>query len=313
LHHHSATATVFNSVTYSRLWWRHWGTAGTLQLWLVWDEDELVGVAPLYETADELGMPVLRFVGGVEVSDYLDVVTEPEREAEVVAALLEGWAGAPCRCPIDLRAIPHASPAREAFLRLAPAAGFSVVEEQEEVCPVITLPATWEAYLEGLESKQRRELRRKMRRAGKEALVTWYHVASHLVEEEMEHFFRLHALSDPRKARFMTPEMRAFFLDLALAFNARGWLDLSFLLVDGRRAATSLNFLFRNEVWLYNSGFDPAVGSLLSPGWLLLSYGIEEAIAEGRTRYDFLQGDEEYKYHFGGESEPVYQIRLERY
>ncbi len=308
----SGTATIFNSVDYARLWWQHFGTPGQLHVWSVWDEGALVGLAPLYETVDEHGEPLLRFVGGVEVSDYLDVVTEPGQEAAVVAALLEGWADAPCSCPIDLHALPHASPTREAFLRHAAARGFLARESREEVCPVITLSDSWEGYLAGLEGKQRHEIRRKMRKAGEEALVTWYRVTPPLVEEEMEHFFRLHALSDPAKAAFMTPAMRVFFQELALLASERGWLDLSFLLVNGERAAASLAFRFRSEVWLYNSGFDPAIGEALSPGWALLCYGIESAIAEGYTRYDFLQGDEEYKFRFGARSEPVYQMVIER-
>lgn len=312
LHERSATATIFNSEVYARIWWQHFGTPGALQLWTVWDEDVLVGVAPLYETVDEQGAPVLRFIGGVEVSDYLDVVTEPGREEEVLATLLAGWADAPCSCPLDLHALPHASPSREAFLRLAPALGFHATAEREAVCPVITLPDGWEAYLEQVDGKQRRELRRKLRKAGQEGLVSWYRVPPEGVAEEMESFFHLHALSSPEKAAFMTPPMRAFFIELALAFSARGWLDLCILLVNGLPAAASMGFRFRDAVLLYNSGFDSALTDSLSPGWLLLCYHIEATIAEGYRRYDFMRGDEEYKFRFGARSELIYHLRLAR-
>lgn len=311
LHARSATATIFNSVTYARLWWRHFGVPGALQLWAVWDGDALLGIAPLYETEDEQGVAVLRFIGGVDVSDYLDVVTQPGREADVAAALLAGWADAPCCCVVDLHSIRHASPLREAFLRLA-SATFSVTEAREEVCPVITLPATWDAYLEQLEGKQRRELRRKLRKAGQDALVGWYHATPDSLEADMEHFFQLHANSSPEKARFMTPTMRAFFMDLAVTFLRRGWLDLCFLQMNGAPIATYMNFLFRDEVWVYNSGFSEGGEGVASPGWLLLSYSIEHAISLGLTRYDFLRGDEEYKFRFGAQSEPIYTIRIER-
>ncbi len=312
LHQRSATATIFNSHTYARLWWRHFGLPGSLHLWTVTDGNTLVGLAPLYETEDEQGNSVLRFVGGLDVSDYLDILAEPGREDEIVAALLAGWADAPCRCPLDLHALRHASPTREAFLRLAPGEGLTATEEREEVCPVITLPESWDAYLEQLEGKQRRELRRKLRKAGQDAFVGWYHATPDTIEEEMEHFFRLHARSSADKAAFMTPPMRAFFLDLAVAFSERGWLDLCFLLVNGTPAAAYLNFLFRDEVLVYNSGFDEQAEGIASPGWLLLSYSIEHAIWLGFTRYDFLRGDEGYKFRFGARAEPIYHIRLER-
>jgi CelD/BcsL family acetyltransferase involved in cellulose biosynthesis len=312
LHERSPTATLFNSLPYARLWWKHFGTPGRLQLWTVREAGELIALAPLYETETAQGEPVLRFIGGVDVSDYLDLVVAPGREADVVAALLARWADAPCRCCIDLHCLRHASPTREAFLRLAPGAGFVAAQVREEVCPVISLPDTWEAYLAQLDGKQRRELRRKLRHAGQEALVRWYRASPSQLAEEMEHFFHLHALSSPEKSTFMTAPMRTFFQALARTFSDRGWLDLCFLLVDGVPAATYMNFLFRDEVWVYNSGFDGEQGGALSPGWLLLCYQIEEAISQGRTRYDFLRGEETYKFRFGAKAEPIYQIQLTR-
>lgn len=310
LHQRSTTATFFNSVTYARLWWRHFGLPETLQVWTVWEEERLLGVAPLYETTDEQGMKLLRFVGGVEVSDYLDVVTEPGREEEVLATLLAAWADAPCCSVLDFHALPHASPSREVFLRLAPSFGFTVEQEREEVCPVITLPQTWEAYLAMLEGKQRREIRRKLRKAGQEGLVSWYRTPPELASEEIELFFQLHIQSTADKAAFMTPTMQAFFRDLVMIFSQQGILDLSFLLINGVPAATLLAFHFRKQLLLYNSGFNDQISEALSPGWLLLGYHIENAIASQTTRYDFMQGDEVYKYRLGGQTEPVYQVRL---
>ncbi len=63
---------------------------------------------------------------------------------------------------------------------------------------------------------------------------------------------------------------------------------------------------------MYNSGFDPDAYSQLSPGWVLLAYLIQEAIRQGRARFDFLQGNEDYKHRFGGIDEPVYRTIIRR-
>ena len=311
LHERSKSATIFNSVTYARIWWRHFGAPDTLQVWTVWDDDKLVGIAPLYETTNEQDQRVLRFVGGIDVSDYLDIVSEPGREEEIITALLAEWANVLC-CPLDFHALRYASPSREAFLRLAPTFGFTVAETREEVCPVITLPTTWEGYLKQLAGKQRREIRRKLRKAGQDELVSWYRTPPELIEQDLEQFFDLHILSGAEKAAFMTPAMKLFFRELAVACTEQGWLDLSFLLINGVPASTLLSFHFRNEVQLYNSGINNTLSEGLSPGWLLLCYHIEYAIALERSRYDFLRGDEEYKFRFGGQSEPIYQIELNK-
>lgn len=317
LHRRSRTATLYNTAQWAQVWWRHFGKPGSLRLFLVRDEDDApIGLAPMALTTDEEGEPVLRYLGGVDVSDYLDALAVAGREQEVAAGLLAGWADVPCTGArrVDLRAVPHVSPLREAFSRLAPGAGFKVQVERDDVCPVITLPETWEAYLAQLDGKQRRELRRKVRKAGHEVLVSWYQVRNGPpsgLDEAMETFFDLHARSDPTKAAFMTPRMRAFFRDVAQIAAQEGWLALSVLLVNGQPAASYLTFDYDNQILLYNSGHDPTLVPEMSPGWVLLAYGIEHAISLGRRRFDFLRGDEEYKFRFGGQAEPVWRLQLE--
>jgi CelD/BcsL family acetyltransferase involved in cellulose biosynthesis len=38
----------------------------------------------------------------------------------------------------------------------------------------------------------------------------------------------------------------------------------------------------------------------LSPGWVLLAHVIQWCTEHGRSEFDFMRGDEEYKYRFGG-------------
>jgi len=310
LHARSHTATVFNSVTFVRAWWRHFGVPGSLQVWTVWEDGALAGVAPLYVTADAQALAVRRFVGGVDVADYLDVLTAPGREGDVVAVLLRAWGAGSGGLALDLHDLRGASPVRAALRRLAPEYGLRIDEAQEETCMAMALPATFDEYLAGLDSKQRHEVRRKLRKAEREAQIDWYRVPPGDVAAEMEYFFDLHVKSDPLKAEFMDARMRAFFVDLATACAERGWLELVFLRVDGGYAATYLCFVFRNEVQLYNSGYDAASYGAFSPGWVLLARHIEAAIADGRERYDFMRGTEDYKARFGGKPEPVYVMRL---
>jgi CelD/BcsL family acetyltransferase involved in cellulose biosynthesis len=309
LHAVSRTATPFNSHTYVKVWWAHFGGGDDLELWTVRDGEALVGVAPFYRTVDETGASVMRFVGGLDISDYLDVVSAPTREVEVATALVDAMMRADCYC-WDLHDMPQASPIREAFLRLAPAYGLDVLSECEAVCPVITLPDSWDRYLEQLDGKQRREIRRKLRRAGQEALVSWHVTPPDGVADALPIFFRLHKLSMPDKAIFMTDAMEGFFSELAHAFARVGWLELLFLHVNGHPVAAYFAFRFRDSIMLYNSGFDNEAAGTLSVGWLLLAYHIEMAIQQGVRRYDFMRGDEAYKFHFGGNAEPVYRLQL---
>ena len=92
----------------------------------------------------------------------------------------------------------------------------------------------------------------------------------------------------------------------------RGWLQLSFLDVDDRPAATYFCFAYHSDILVYNSGYDPTASPQLSPGWVLLARLIQHTIVERRRRFDFLQGNEDYKYRFGGVDEPVHRMVIRR-
>ena len=64
--------------------------------------------------------------------------------------------------------------------------------------------------------------------------------------------------------------------------------------VEDRPAAALFCLEYGDTVGLYNSGFDPEARAL-SPGVVLIARTIEDAIARGFRRYDFLRGEEPYK------------------
>jgi CelD/BcsL family acetyltransferase involved in cellulose biosynthesis len=108
----------------------------------------------------------------------------------------------------------------------------------------------------------------------------------------------------------MDGRMQGFFLDMARCLQSRGWLQLCFLEIEGARAATILNFVYQNDVLVYNSGYDPVKYGPYSPGIVLFAFSLQDAIAAKRRRFDFLRGDEEYKYRFGAHNTNVYELHL---
>jgi CelD/BcsL family acetyltransferase involved in cellulose biosynthesis len=88
-------------------------------------------------------------------------------------------------------------------------------------------------------------------------------------------------------------------------------LQLSFFTVDGKKAAAYLCLDYQDRIWVYNSGFDPQFREY-SPGWVLLAYLIQHAIETGKHTFDFMRGDEEYKYRFGAQAEYVLKVQISR-
>jgi CelD/BcsL family acetyltransferase involved in cellulose biosynthesis len=211
---------------------------------------------------------------------------------------------------------------------LAEAEGYRVEVFQEDVCPIITLPqpgegpdgpqAAWDAYLESLDKKERHEIRRKLRRLERDApdaVIRFVDGGSEL-PAAVDRFINLHRNSRSDKHAFMTEEMQAYFKAIAEVLAEKGWLQLSFLEIDGAAVASYFCFDYGRapdcDVLVYNSGYDPAGVPQLSPGWVLLARVIEHAIQMGRRHFDFLQGDEDYKHRFGGVDTPVFRTVIRK-
>jgi CelD/BcsL family acetyltransferase involved in cellulose biosynthesis len=312
--HNSASDTIFLTWEYQSTWWEHLGE-GELYLIAARDNSHLSGIAPLYLTTSSDGLKTLSIVGCRDVSDYLDLIAASGQEERVYGALLDWLESdeAPIWDLADLCNIPAGSPTHSLLAEMAVARGYQVQTDLEDICPVISLPSSWDEYLNSLDGKQRREIRRKMRRAERGGQVNWYIVnQGHDLTPEMEAFIELHEKSDVDKDKFMDAQMKGFFYAAAQVLQEAGWLQLAFMEVDGEKAAAMLNFDYRDSILVYNSGYDPQKYAWLSPGIVLLSYCVQWAIELGRAKFDFLRGDEEYKYRFGAQPTEVYRLLIER-
>ena len=184
------------------------------------------------------------------------------------------------------------------YLRSAFAKSYG--ETKQEVSPYIDLPASWDEYLSDLERKYRKEIKRKFKRL--EGVDHEF-----VNETNLPEFIRLHRLSDPAKNQFMSPAMAVFFQDVAGAVIP-GWQTvLSFLKIGGQFAAGVVGFVSRDEYWLYNSGYDPQF-NYYSAGLVLKAQMIKWAIENGKKKYDFLRGNERYKYELGAKDLNLYRI-----
>jgi CelD/BcsL family acetyltransferase involved in cellulose biosynthesis len=303
----SALPSVFVTWQWQTSWVRAFAAAQPLHLHTVVDDaGVLTGLLPLYE--QDGGR--LALVGGEDVSDYLDLIAVAGIETAVWDALLDHRGTQPS--PWQLRGIRDASPTRAALPALATARGLRVEEEREGRCPVLELPSTWDEYLGRLSGKDRHELRRKMRKLEAElpGATVRSHAAADGWESAMDEFLPLHRASRTGKARFMDERMEGFFRAALARLAAEGWARLWFLDWQGTAIATFLCLEHAGSVGLYNSGFAPDQAKR-APGIVLLGHVIRDAIGRGFPVFDFLRGEEPYKYAFGPTPRDLFRLRVE--
>ncbi len=315
----SASHVPFLRHEYLVAWWTGLGGGewphGDLNNVTARDEQgELLGIAPLFLTDNRQGEPALMLLGSIEISDYLDVIARPEQAPAFMEALLQHLAGEsqPGSHLLDWYNLLESSPTLPAMKAAAERLGWMYSEETLQHCPYIPLPGDWETYICGIDKKQRHEIRRKMRRSEEYYLpVKWYIAQDGAnLDQDVDEFLRLMAF-DADKAKFLTPAMRQQMHTIIQAACKGGWLQLAFIEVNGEKAAGYLNFDFMNHIWVYNSGLDFHFGEL-SPGWVLLGYLLEWANQNQRQYFDFMRGDEQYKYRFGAIDRRVMRMTVRR-
>jgi CelD/BcsL family acetyltransferase involved in cellulose biosynthesis len=314
----SVSHIPFLRYEYLSAWWETRGGGewpeSELAVVMAHQDGRLVGIAPLFSTRNLESQAALLLLGSIEISDYLDIIVRPQDLTGFVAGLLEFIAqpATPNWQLLDWHNLPEASPTLPALQTEAEKRGWVFRQDRTYHVPSIPLTGDFETYLAGIDKKQRHEIRRKMRRAGESGQdVRWYIVEDgSSLEAEVEAFLELMS-EDPEKAAFLTLAMRKqMHLACRAAFEC-GWLQLAFLEADGQKAAGYLNFDYLNRIWVYNSGIDRRFMNL-SAGWVLLGHLLEWANENKRTEFDFMRGDEEYKYRFGGVDRFVVRAKVTR-
>lgn len=267
---------------------------------------ELIAIVPLMRQGKKIS-----FVGSSDVCDYMDFVVHRGQEDTVFSHLLDylepmEWD------TIDLRSLLPDSLGLSHFAPLAKRKNYLVEVTKEDVSPQLMIPSSWEKYLSQLEGKDRRELRRKLRRLDQTKSTQFYTITEkEKMHHSLEDFFELFKLSGDVKAGFMTNQMRCFFNTMSYALSEEGNIRLSFLDVEGVRVASTICFDYEHEFYLYNSGYNPEYASF-SVGLILKVFCLRDGIYEGKKRFDFLRGAEPYKYDLGGHDIPISRCVITR-
>lgn len=291
----NSQVSLFQTWQWASLWWRHFGRGKRAQVLCVQSGGEVFGIAPLYASRTGMGT-CLRWIG-TGISDRLGIVAAPEYERDVAQAVAEWLESQRCA---DLHQMADGS----WMARVTESRGWFTV--WQEKCPYVVLPETWEAYIGSLSKKTRFNIgyaRRQMQRElGQVEIRT---ACEQELPEAMEALFHLHTRRWRRRwlpGGFFHPRVRQFHREWAQTACSSGWLRLYLLRVAGAVRAALYVFHYGRRAYYYLGGFDPALARY-SMGTVLTAHAIERAIAEGCVVFDFLRGDEPYKYRWRSQAQ----------
>jgi CelD/BcsL family acetyltransferase involved in cellulose biosynthesis len=286
--------------------WRHLGEGRKLNLLLFERDRQVIGIMPLVRNEYRLGpfrLDALESIGGTS-RNYVGLMAPEDRE-EVISALLdylkENLGG------INLILRLSLVPSDSQFLRalksgLAQLSEDLAFEERlKTLAPYIDLPVSWDEYFGSLRGKRRKMLGRMRRRLEEEqGAVSFRQCDAGSLEEGLNRFFDLHQerwRAVGISGSFADPRVREFYSEAAWKFLKRGWLYFSSMEVGGRLVSAAYSCIFNRNLYVIAYGRDIRY-SRYSVGHLHEMHNIRDAISRNLGEFDFLQGDEPYKFYW---------------
>ena len=310
--HEASRGTIFASFRWLSGWWDLYRRPNLrLRIAAVRDDGALVGVLPAFIEVTRFGplaLRRLRLLGTFDVYGEYAPFLLPGRESDVLPFLAhfvtDELKSRSCDV-VSLFRFNSDSPEMGALLSGIGQENVHLRYEPSEIVRVMMpLPKDWETYLKSLSGAEQEILRRRSRSLEKNGAEL--ETISEPSDADFDDFVRLHSASWTGRGiagYFHSPQFEAFHRGATADFSRAGHARLYFFRKDGVRFAAVHAYFMHGQCCFYLSGLDREHEFVrYSPGKVLLSYVIRDAIRLGYATFDFQGGTEEYKFKLGGKA-----------
>ena len=279
-----------------------------IKMLFFYNENKLVGMAPVFIDHNNKNVSIL---GDKDLFDYRDIIYMSEYAEEIYIEFLsyvklQSWFAG---YTIFMQSIPESS---ELFnlVNTDKLNNFADVEiKQEDVTPIYDVNGVWDDYLLALKKKQRHEIRRKLRKFESQDFQFKLIRNNDDLAEFLSDFYELFINSREDKKEFLTEERKTFFNKMLFAFAEKNELKiLSYY--DGKTLISACIVIeYANIYFLYNSAYSLDYNSY-SVGLVSKIIALKQSIENNNHAFNFLRGNERYKYELGGEDIKLHEIKL---
>lgn len=315
-----AQCSPFLSFDYLSTWYKWFGTNRTPLILKAYRQNHLIGLLPLcLQEKRVLGLKLkqLVFIGEAQGgADYLDLIAKPEDKIEILSAILDFLKKENYFDLICLENLASDS-ATVGFLR-----DFKQPESKSRlrraaqttaVCPQIDLFGGWESVLK--QSKRASNFKRRLKQLEKMSGFEFRSITSFVeAGDAFERFYRLHEKRWAKSGGSELsghPRLVSFQRDLVPKLAQAGLIRFDELWVEGECRASVYGLDDGRAFYYYNSGYDLEWASR-SVGLVLIGLSIKNAIERGNFLYDFLRGDETYKFDWSNKQAELVTVKLSR-
>lgn len=310
----------FLSWEWMSVWFESFGENRLPVILKVCRGDSLIGILPMFlEKRKILGLRFdrLSLMGeGVGGADHLDLIARPDDKAEAISAVFDFLQRDRRFDVVQLENLSCGS-GTAGLLRILSGAKNSRLPRFTEsvgvVCPQIDLMDGWQSVLAG--SKRAANFKRRLKQIEKISGFDYRTVTSPSeAPGAFDRFLHLHDKRwQTRGGSELTghPRLVAFQRKLVPELAHAGIIRFDELWAGGACRSSIYGLEDGRTFYYYNSGFDPEF-SHLSVGLVLLGLSVKSATERGISVYDFLRGDETYKFDWANRRANMVGVSLSR-
>jgi CelD/BcsL family acetyltransferase involved in cellulose biosynthesis len=303
------TQEPMQSFAWNFSWWQHLGGDANLHLYCLQRDGELIAIAPLYRDK-WLSQNRLRFLAsGDACTDYVQLIGDPKWHHDFAGLIADDLATTELFSVIELEGVTDSYVADELNRKLRDN-HWSYAKPIEQSW-VLDLPGDWDEFFFSCS----KSLKRKIRSAQKRLDSGQCRIESTLDgldrELALSTLIELHQMRFVDKGEpgvFSEKGFTNFFSQAVGKLISQGQAEI--LVAYGDEKAIGAHILLHTPdgPQYYQGGID-VQQMKLEPGHLLFTFAIRRAIAAGKSRYDFLRGNEPYKQFWGASAKPLWTVR----
>ena len=279
-----------------------------IKMLFFYNNNKLVGLAPIFVDQDNKSVSIL---GDKDLFDYRDIIYISQFYEEIYIEFLsylksQKWYQ---DYTVIMQSIPESS---ELFnlLNADKLIDFANVEIiQEDVTPIFNINDEWDDYLLVLSKKQRHEIRRKLRKFDSQDFHFKLIKGNQDLSNFLSDFYQLFINSREDKKQFLTDQRKTFFNKMLFAFDAKNELKILSYYDGNILISACIVIEYANISFLYNSAYSLDYNSF-SVGLVSKIVALKQSIENSKRAFNFLRGNERYKYDLGGEDIKLFEIKL---
>lgn len=287
--------TAFLTWEWLYSWWKNYGEKKELWLLTVWQEDALVGAAPLMLGVEKrLGLSFrhLQSLGKPNTDEWdILVLSTPDAVVQAIFNYIKNnknqWDS------IELCELNSESSIVPLIKKQIDSMGIHVLPSKNEHYYIPTV-ASWEDYWKSLSKNTRDSIDKRYKQGKKKHSLEFEHIRGSDVT--WQHFETIFAINEKGRypEKYGSEQERAFLKDLVACMHEKQWLEVFFLFMDDKPIAFDYGFNIDGKFEDWRTGYDMNY-STQAAGKILLYLMLKHQFEGSYHHFDFLRGAYEYK------------------